>query len=142
MTSPSPRGPQEQAFIDAARDRRWRLMNAGKPKPKMLPPLLPVLPLVSARPLEISRYSPQWPTRHSQVHAIIQECADKHGIRVQDLKGPRRSKGFIPARHEAMYRLSEEMPNLSLPQIGRILGGRDHSTVIYGIKQHKKRAGL
>jgi chromosomal replication initiator protein len=45
---------------------------------------------------------------------------------------------LVHARQEAMYRLRTEK-NLSLSAIGRELGKRDHTTVIHGIKQHKKR---
>jgi chromosomal replication initiation ATPase DnaA len=40
-----------------------------------------------------------------------------------------------------MYRLRTET-GLSFPQIGLRLGGRDHSTVIHGVKTHCKRNGL
>lgn len=111
----------------------------AKPPAPVEPEVIQTLPMVSAIPLEISRYSPQWTSRRTMAQTIIHECAEKYGVRVEDLKGPRRQRNLIPARHEAMYRLKEEMPMLSLPQIGRMLGGRDHTTVLYGARKHQER---
>lgn len=43
-----------------------------------------------------------------------------------------RKKGYAEARH-AGYFLARELTDKSLPEIGRYMGGRDHSTVISGI---------
>jgi chromosomal replication initiator protein len=62
----------------------------------------------------------------------------KHGITAAQLRSDCRDMELVHARQEAMYRLRTEK-NLSLSAIGRELGKRDHTTVIHGIKQHKKR---
>jgi len=67
--------------------------------------------------------------------AIIAEVARQHGLKAADIKGPRRHRAFVRARHEAMYRCYHETQN-SLPVIGRALGNRDHTTVLYGIRKH------
>jgi hypothetical protein len=69
---------------------------------------------------------------------IILEVAYKHGIPLPVLLGRRRKKWIVAARHEAFYRLSEET-TFSLPRIGQVMGGFDHTTVLHGISAHKKR---
>ena len=73
--------------------------------------------------------------------AILREVAEKHGVRTDDLTGPRRSKGISHPRQEAMYRMRMETP-LSYPAIGARLGDRDHTTCMHGVKAHARRNGL
>ena len=65
---------------------------------------------------------------------IIEETAAYFGISVDDLYGSSRSQAIATRRQIAMY-LCREMTNLSLPKIGQLFGGRDHTTVMYA---HRK----
>lgn len=47
------------------------------------------------------------------------------------LRGPRRERALAQARFAAVALILELCPALSLPQIGRALGGRDHTTIIH-----------
>ena len=67
---------------------------------------------------------------------ILREVCALHGVTLDQLTSHNRSKKFINARMLAYYRLHKEL-GLSLPQIGRYIGDRDHSTVFYGIKRHE-----
>ena len=62
---------------------------------------------------------------------IVRRVADTFGLTVERILGRDRSKQVALPRQIAMYLLREES-NYSLPQIGEALGGRDHTTVIYG----------
>lgn len=64
--------------------------------------------------------------------AAIERVAEYFGLTLTDLTGRRRTADVAHARQVAMYLLREEH-QLSLPAIGEQLGGRDHSTVSYGI---------
>lgn len=80
------------------------------------------------------------PTEPSQTpigdaNRIIQEVCDSHGVTKGEMLGRQRSKPIATARQEACWRLSKET-TLSLAQIGRKLGGRDHTTVMHGIRRH------
>lgn len=68
---------------------------------------------------------------------IISTVANHFNLLESDLTGPSRSRQIVRARHIAMFLLREET-SLSLPQIGRMLGGRDHTTVIHGYDKIKK----
>ena len=65
---------------------------------------------------------------------IINHTADYFNVSVEDLYGSSRSQSLATARQIAMY-LCREMTSLSLPKIGQLFGGRDHTTVMYA---HKK----
>lgn len=67
---------------------------------------------------------------------ILREVCALHGVTLDQLTSHNRSKKFIDARMLAYYRLHKEL-GLSLPQIGRYIGDRDHSTVFYGIKRYE-----
>jgi chromosomal replication initiator protein len=61
---------------------------------------------------------------------IISETARYFGMAVDELISPNRSRTLVNARQIAMY-LCRELTDLSLPRIGSLFGGRDHSTVIH-----------
>lgn len=63
---------------------------------------------------------------------VLELAASHFHLSTEDLTGTRRTKNIADARHVAMYLLREDN-NLSLPQIGQLLGGRDHTTVGHGI---------
>ena len=65
---------------------------------------------------------------------VIRVVAEHFRLHPDDLTGRRRTKDIAAARQIAMYLLREEN-GLSLPAIGEQLGGRDHSTVRYGVEQ-------
>jgi chromosomal replication initiator protein len=66
-----------------------------------------------------------------QVVALV---AEKFKVTVDQLIGRDRSREIALPRQVAMYLLRREV-NVSLPQIGVALGGRDHTTVMYAIDQ-------
>ena len=70
--------------------------------------------------------------------AIIRDVCAKHGISLNELMSRRRFKAICAARHECFYRLKNETA-LSLPQVGRVMGGFDHTTVLAGVRRHEKR---
>lgn len=65
---------------------------------------------------------------------IMKETADYFSISVELMTSPDRSRVPAFARQVAMY-LCRELTDLSLPRIGETLGGRDHTTVIYGYRK-------
>jgi len=62
---------------------------------------------------------------------IISTIADAFGLSMERLLGRERTSQVALPRQIAMYFLREEA-KISLPQIGKALGGRDHTTVMYG----------
>ena len=66
--------------------------------------------------------------------AVIRLVAEHFNLRAEELTGRKRTKEIANARQIAMYLMREEN-DLSLPAIGEHLGGRDHSTVRYGVER-------
>ena len=61
---------------------------------------------------------------------IQKKVAEFYQVRVDDFKAKKRTKNIAFPRQIAMY-LCREMTDLSLPKIGELFGGRDHTTVIH-----------
>ena len=61
---------------------------------------------------------------------IMSMVANFYGISQADLSGSSRIQAIAQARQIAMY-ICREQTGLSLPKIGQLFGGRDHSTVLY-----------
>ncbi len=74
--------------------------------------------------------------RRSEVRPdeIVRRVADEFGVTIERILGRDRSREVALPRQIAMYLLREEA-NISLPQIGETLGGRDHTTVLYGCEK-------
>ena len=73
--------------------------------------------------------------RHKQITAelIMQTVSDYYGLTLDDMTGPTRKREITVPRQIAMY-LTREMTGMSLPQIGNVFGGRDHTTVLHSCK--------
>lgn len=69
--------------------------------------------------------------RELEADQIIDTVAEAFGVPVERLLSRERSRQVALPRQVAMYLLREEA-DISLPQIGEALGGRDHTTVMYG----------
>jgi len=72
------------------------------------------------------------------MHVIIAQVAEKHGLEYSEIFTKQRARRYSWARQEAMWRLAKEV-TASLPEIGRALGGFDHTTVLHGIRRHEAR---
>ena len=75
-------------------------------------------------------------TRRTNIskHSIIAAVAKRYAVTLDDLHGRSRSRDIVVPRQVAMYLLREET-GASLQEIGELLGNRDHTTVMHGIKQ-------
>lgn len=57
-----------------------------------------------------------------------------YNLKPTQIKGPKRDALLVRARHVAMYLLKKEL-DLTLVEIGNLLGGRDHTTVMHGVEK-------
>jgi hypothetical protein len=90
--------------------------------------------------------SPSFPIRREKPETavasprdIIRDTAARHGMTVAEMISHRREKRLVRARWEAASRLAAET-TLTLQQIGRKLGNRDHTTILYAIRKHRQIA--
>jgi chromosomal replication initiator protein len=65
---------------------------------------------------------------------VIREVHKYYHIQIEDLLGPKRTKELVLPRQITMYLLRHEC-NLSFPEIGRKMGGKDHSTIMHGCEK-------
>jgi chromosomal replication initiator protein len=79
---------------------------------------------------------PQTRVRPITIPTIQRAVAEFFGIRVEEMKAKRRTKGVAFPRQVAMY-LSRELTDASLPRIGEEFGGRDHTTVMHACDRVK-----
>ncbi|MEO7382889.1 MAG: chromosomal replication initiator protein DnaA, partial [Paracoccaceae bacterium] len=72
--------------------------------------------------------------RKLTIEEIQRKVAEHYNIRLSDLIGPKRLRNIARPRQVAMY-LSKQLTLRSLPEIGRRFGGRDHTTIMHGVKK-------
>jgi len=65
---------------------------------------------------------------------IVRAVSDYFKLSQEELFGKSRSQAIVVARQIAMF-LCREKTSMSLPKIGALFGGRDHTTVMYAIKK-------
>jgi hypothetical protein len=88
---------------------------------------------------EIGRFDPYpcAPTKPPRVltefEQVIQTVANKTGLAVREITGKGRHKALVRARWEVFAQLRKL--GYSLPYIGRVCGGRDHTTVLHGLRR-------
>ena len=71
------------------------------------------------------------------VEKIIDEVARTFGVTSDDIRSSKRNSNISNARQIAIYAV-REITDLSMSLIGEEFGGRDHSTIVYAIKQIEK----
>jgi len=72
--------------------------------------------------------------RKITVEEIQRKVSEYYNIRISDIVGPKRLRSYARPRQVAMY-LCKQLTSRSLPEIGRQFGGRDHTTVMHGVKR-------
>jgi hypothetical protein len=84
--------------------------------------------------------SPDWEHRLGvkirglTVRKILEAASKVSGFTIEELISPRRAYALTAVRQCVMY-YAREHTALSLPQIGKYLGGRDHSTVLHAVRK-------
>lgn len=72
--------------------------------------------------------------RRTTIEDIQRKVCEHYGIRLADMHSPRRARPVARPRQLAMY-LCKQLTTHSLPEIGRKFGGRDHTTIIHGVRK-------
>lgn len=132
---------QEQLATQYA-ETRARLLGRPPARPKAVPLEMPAEPVIVALPVArppeprdpskplnppLADDAPAW-------LRIAHEVSEKHRVSFEDMRGKSHVKRFVAARSEAYFRIRTETA-LSYPQIGRRFGGRDHTTVLHGVRR-------
>lgn len=85
------------------------------------------------KPVQVVHFH-QSVNRKRKINEIVSIVAQYFGVCEMELLGERRTKNVIEARH-TLYWLCRELTPYSLPEIGRRLDGRDHTTILHGIRK-------
>jgi chromosomal replication initiator protein len=72
--------------------------------------------------------------RKITIEEIQRKVSEHYNIRYSEMVGPRRTRTIARPRQVAMY-LAKHLTSRSLPEIGRRFGGRDHTTVMHGVRR-------
>jgi chromosomal replication initiator protein len=75
--------------------------------------------------------------QHMHPDDIIEVICSFYQIKPTQLKGPKRDAALVKARQVCMYLLKQEL-ELPLVEIGNLLGGRDHTTIMHGVDKIRK----
>jgi len=129
-----------------------KALSAPEPAPKQIVPKINPFEFMECfAPINaaanVTFTIPAWgnPNRGKSIAMILQEVAQKYGVGVNDIKGHRRSKRLVQAKMEAYWRARNETV-FSMPTIGKLMGGKDHTTILYGIRTYERyrrvKAGL
>lgn len=145
--SSEPRTPAEAVARARAVLARRRAIYA--PKAKYLPPPAEAEPEPAQMPAHVAALLAQYRLavdtgrdNRPSLRKIAKDVADKHGFTLPQLFGLSRNARICSMRHEFCYEARRLRPDLSLPAVGKFLGGRDHTTILNGIRKHAKRNGL
>ena len=68
------------------------------------------------------------------VERILSEVARTMNVQPEDIRSNKQSSAISKARHVAAYAV-HEITGLTLQSIGQELGGRDHTTILYGVNK-------
>ncbi len=68
---------------------------------------------------------------------VIKNVCHFYNIKPTQLKSPKRDAFLVKPRHIAMYLLKKEL-GLTFVEIGNLLGGRDHTTIMHGVEKMEK----
>ena len=68
------------------------------------------------------------------IEEIQRRVSEHYNIRLTDMSSARRARAVARPRQVAMY-LAKQLTSRSLPEIGRKVGNRDHTTVIHAVQR-------
>jgi len=67
--------------------------------------------------------------------AIISAVSDYYRFSPTEIRGPKRVRPLVTARHVAMFLMRDLLPDYSYPMIARIFDDRNHTTVISAVEK-------
>ena len=79
--------------------------------------------------------------QQAEVARVFDVVGELTGATREEIVSSSRQRGIVEARWIAIYCVHRRM-NLSLQRIGRVFGGRDHTTILNAIKQIHERKAL
>lgn len=137
----SSRGPLSRLWEDPSVKQREELAKRIRDlRAKSIPAPAPVLEnkatkTVVSLGLNVTHFAPRFSAYHRTRALVVRAAAARvFDITEDDLTGKRRNAEIVFCRHMAMFAV-HMLTDKSLPETGRLFGGRDHTTALHGIKK-------
>lgn len=124
---------ERAAKVQVPKNRTYFIPNTPYGVPKEAPAIKTLPPI----PDEAMREACEFPSSNQfgpKVEFIVRTVAKHFGISTADILAMRRTAKFVLPRQVAMY-LAKTLTLRSLPEIGRRLNGRDHTTVLHAVRK-------
>lgn len=138
--------PSQILFAERAKAARARMAAAAKvapDRPVDKPEVVRVVRVArdAVAPIVRKQAASSQPVAKPRWRMIVERVAAEHGTSVREIMSSSRYKSTNIARQAVYFALRNET-GLSYPEIGKRIGGRDHSSVIHGVRMHMLRMGL
>ena len=109
----------------------WLEFYAGKPAPYVRPD--------EEADEHVKDYRRWLSTLGAPKRRFIEELAREDGFTISQIMSKTRVKKIVHARQRYMWEVKRRWPDISYPELGRLFGGKDHTTAIHAVKMHNKR---
>lgn len=131
----SPLANQKASYI-AVRKRLYTAPPKPKaPEPEVIAEPEPIRPAIVFNPVvETVEETMDDGAERCTSKEILRQVAESFGMTVGELIGGQRSARHVSARAIAAHRMRRKCPAPSLPVIGRLMGDRDHTTILHLIR--------
>jgi len=141
-------------IIAGRKSIRERLWPSKKPvrarsKPKVVkatpePKIVPGEPLWRREEVKFDAHVTAWRSwkriQRSPRHWLKNRC-NELGWLYEDIIGGSRKRETVERRFALIWEAKQQFPDLSLPQLGRVFGGRDHTSIIHALRVMQARIG-
>jgi hypothetical protein len=84
--------------------------------------------------LDILKRQPSPFAQRQTIARVRKEVSLRYGITEEELCSAQRNAKIVLARHIAMY-VAKKITGKSLPEIGRLFGGKDHTTILNAVRR-------
>jgi len=145
-------GPIEARYRAEAIARRARLFSPGKPiRQEKREPQETIKqdehkwepkPLWMLVELHFDAHVTDWPGNKTPLATptgYIKTRCKEMGFAYVDIVGPHRYFPLMQARHAIIMEVKDAFPHLTLHALGRLFGGRDHTTILNALKMREQR---
>ncbi len=99
----------------------------------------PLRPLWTQKPVQFDAhliaYWKWMAEQSSPKRAYIRQRAEELGFTFDEIVGDGRTRRLVAARHLIIWEVKTIWPSTTWPELGRILGGRDHTTIMYSYRK-------
>lgn len=72
------------------------------------------------------------------IREILKAICDYHCVGLGQLMGRNRQRFMTKVRDEAIRAVADARPDMSLPELGRVFNGRDHTTILHSLRKTTK----